>query len=84
MMNLKSRWESLADRGKWTARGGTIAAKVKATKAVWFPPTPAKAGKKTASAAKKSTKRATRKTSAAAKKTGASKTARTPTSAKSS
>jgi K+-sensing histidine kinase KdpD len=83
-MDINSRLKSVTDREKWAARGASFVAKLKATKVVWFPPEPAKAGKKTAAAAKKSTKRVTKKTTSAAKKTstGATKAAKSPASAK--
>ena len=83
MFELKSGWQSVTDRGKWAARGGSFVAKLKATKLVWFPPQPAGTGKKTVSAAKKTTKRATKKTTSAANKTSsAAKKAKSPTRAK--
>ena len=69
MMDIKGQWKSAADRRKWAARGASIVAKVKATKVVWFPPKPAKTGKKAASTAKHGTKTAGKKTTGAAKKT---------------
>ena len=73
MTEFKSRWKSLTNRGQWAVRGSAFTGKVKATKAVWFPPKPLETGKKAASAAKeqsgKTTKKATRKTSGAAKAT---------------
>lgn len=65
MIEIKSRWKSLAAREKWAARGASLAAKAKATKVVWFPPEPGKTSKKAASRAT----RATKKTTGAAKKT---------------
>jgi hypothetical protein len=69
MVEMKSRWDSVADRQTWAARGASFVAKAKATKLVWFPPKPVESGKKGASTAKKATKRATKKPTAAAKKT---------------
>ena len=69
MNEIKSRWKGVTDREKWAARGASLAAKAKATKAVWFPPKPVETGKKAASAAKKATKRTTKKATGAAKKT---------------
>jgi len=73
MSDLKSRWKSVSDKKKWAARGGSFVVKVKATKAVWFPPEPVGTGKKAASttdkATKKAAKKATTKTTSAAKKT---------------
>jgi hypothetical protein len=74
MMGIKDRWDGVADRQKWSARGTSFMAKVQATKAVWFPPKPAETGKKAAATAKRTTKKASRKTTAAARKTtGATK-----------
>ena len=69
MIEIKNRWKSLTDRGKWAAHGASFVAKTKATKDVWFPPQPLATGKKAASTAKKTTKRATKKTAGTAKKT---------------
>lgn len=68
MSEIKSRWQHLSDREKWAARGASFAAKLKATKAVWFTPGPVKGSKKAAAAGKNTTKRATRKATNAAKK----------------
>jgi hypothetical protein len=78
MIEIKSRWKNATDRGKWAARGGSFVAKVKATKAVWFPPEPVETGRSTASTATKASRKtagaATRKTTGATKKTaGAAK-----------
>jgi hypothetical protein len=70
MLDIKSQWNQVTDKGAWSARGGAFMAKLKATKAVWFPPQPASAGKKATSTAKKTGTRAGRKTTAAAKKSG--------------
>ncbi|GAA1957990.1 hypothetical protein GCM10009798_16910 [Nocardioides panacihumi] len=79
-MELKSGLNGLTDRGRWSARGASFVAKLKATKMVWFPPDPADTGKAGAAAAKKTTKTAAkkstgaaRKSTSAAKKTGAAK-----------
>jgi hypothetical protein len=73
MIEFTSLWKGATDRGKWAARGATFVAKAKATKAVWFPPSPEDSGKKAASRAKKATKKTTAKTTkkatSAAKKT---------------
>ena len=69
MIDIKSRWQSATDRGTWNARGASFVAKLQATKAVWFPPTPEGAVKKTASTAKKTSKRAAKKTTSGAKRT---------------
>ena len=73
MFEINSRLKSVTDTERWAARGASFMAKVKATKAVWFPPEPVETGKKAVSAAKKSTTGATRKTTGAAKKTAAAK-----------
>jgi hypothetical protein len=69
MIDIKTHWQSATDRGKWSARGAAFVTKVKATKAVWFPPQPAKTGTKAVSAAKRTTKSAAKKTTSGAKKT---------------
>ena len=73
MIDIKHGWKSVADREKWAARGASLVAKAKATKAVWFPPKPTATGKKSAATAKKASKTAakksTQKTASAAKKT---------------
>jgi hypothetical protein len=63
MIEVKGRLTSAAGRLRLTERRVAFVAKAKATKEVWFPPTPAKAVKKTSSAAKRTTKRAAKKTS---------------------
>jgi len=68
MIEIKSGWKSVTDRERWAARGASFVAKAKATKAVWFPPQPAYAGKKAASTAKKTTKKATKKATGTTKK----------------
>ena len=70
-MDINSRVKSVTDRGKWSERGASFVTKVKATKAVWFPPKPVETSKKAASTAKKTTKRAAKKTTGAAKKSTA-------------
>ena len=76
MIEIKSGWKSVTDRERWAARGASFVAKAKATKAVWFPPQPADAGKKAASTAKKTTKKATKKATGTPKKaTGTTKKA---------
>lgn len=76
-MEIKSRLESVTDKGKWTARGASIVAKAKATKVVWFPPQPVESGKSGAAKAKKATNSTAKKSSrgAAKKAGGASKKA---------
>ncbi|HEX5086827.1 MAG TPA: hypothetical protein VFV89_03400 [Nocardioides sp.] len=72
MLELKSRWDSATDRGKWAARGATFVAKLKATKAVWLPPDAGEIGDKASTSATKTAKGATKKSTSAAKKsTGA-------------
>jgi hypothetical protein len=73
MIDLKERWTSVTDRGKWTARGASFVAKAKATKVVWFPPKPAETGKQTGKKAAATAKKTTKKTSAAAKKVNSTK-----------
>jgi hypothetical protein len=72
-MDLKGQMSSMTDRTAWAGRGASFMAKVKATKAVWFPPRPAQTGRKVASASKKATKKTAKKTTGSAKKAGASK-----------
>ena len=67
-MDINNRLKGVTDREKWAARGASFVAKVKATKAVWFPPEPVGTSKKAASTAKKATKRAAKRTTGAAKK----------------
>jgi hypothetical protein len=69
MIRLDNQWKSVTDREMWAARGASFMAKVKATKVVWFPPEPVKAGKKTATRAKKATKGAAKKSTGAARRT---------------
>jgi len=69
MTEIKSRLKSVTDREQWAARGASFMAKAKATKVVWFPPTPVETGKKAASTAKKATKKAAKTSTGAAKKT---------------
>jgi hypothetical protein len=69
MIEITNRLKTVIDRERWVARGASFVAKAKATKAVWFPPHPAEAGKTAASSAKKTTKKTGKKTSGAAKKT---------------
>ena len=93
MIDIKSRWKGVADKPMWSARGAALVAKLKATKAVWFPPEPAatgkKAGRKASATARKTTKRtakrttgAAKKTTAAAKKTSGAKKVSTPVGSK--
>jgi hypothetical protein len=82
MIEIRSRWKSVADKEKWAARGASFAAKAKATKVVWFPPKPVETRKKTASSSKKATKGAAKKTTGAAKKTAQGTTKRATGGAK--
>lgn len=67
MVDIKRGWKNVSDRGKWTARGATVVAKVKATKVVWFPPRPGNAGKAAASTTGKATKKGTKRPTRMAK-----------------
>jgi hypothetical protein len=69
MIELKSGLQSITDKGQWASRGASFVTKVKATKAVWFPPEPS--GEQVASSAQKTAKKATRKTTAGTRKTTA-------------
>jgi hypothetical protein len=69
MIELKSGLQSITDKGQWASRGASFVTKVKATKAVWFPPEPS--GTQVASSAQKTAKKATRKTTAGTRKTTA-------------
>lgn len=69
MFEIKSRLKGVTDTGQWAAHGASFVAKVKATKAVWFPPQPVETGKKAVSTARSATTSATRKTTGTAKKT---------------
>ena len=68
MIEIKNRLKGVTDKEEWAARGASFVAKVKATKAVWFPPKPVDTGAKAASTGKKATNRAATKTTGAAKK----------------
>ncbi len=68
MIEIKNRLKGVTDKEEWAARGASFVAKVKATKAVWFPPKPVDTGAKAASTGKKATSRAATKTTGAAKK----------------
>jgi hypothetical protein len=59
MIDIKGRLESVMDREKWAARGASIVAKAKATRAVWFPPEPVETRKKTTKKATGAAKRVT-------------------------
>jgi hypothetical protein len=87
MVEIKSGLNRLVDKGRWADRGGSFVAKVKATKAVWFPPKAPETGKQAVSTAKKTaTKTAkktakrppTGKTTAAARKTTSRRNVSTP------
>ena len=87
MFEMKSRLKSVTDREEWAAHGASFVAKVKATKAVWFPPQPVETGKKAVSTARKATTGATKKSTGATKKTtkkatGAAKKTTSPASRK--
>jgi hypothetical protein len=69
MIELKSGLQSITDKGQWASRGASFVTKVKATKAVWFPPEPS--GEQVASSAQKTAKKAARKTTAGTRKTTA-------------
>lgn len=75
MTYLKSASRSVTDREKWGARRASFVAKVKATKAVWFPPRTAETGKKTSRAKKTITTARKKTTGAAQKRAGAAKKA---------
>jgi hypothetical protein len=83
MIDIKNQWKGVTDREAWAIHGASFVTKVKATKAVWFPPKPVETGKKAASTATKATKRTTGKATGATKKatgkaTGATKKATSP------
>jgi hypothetical protein len=84
VIEFTSMWKGATDKGRWSARGASFMAKVKATKVVWFPPDPAKSGtkavSKAANGAKKTTKTAARTTGKANSKT-AKKTTKKATGA---
>ena len=69
MFEIKSRLKGVTDTEQWAARGASFVAKVKATKAVWFPPEPVETTKKAAATARKTTTGAAKKTTVAAKRT---------------
>jgi len=77
MLDIKSGLRNVTDRQRWAVRGASLVAKAKATKAVWFPPTPAGTGRKAVSSAKKGASTAKKASKPAAKKTSrvAAKTA---------
>ena len=62
MSDMQSRLKSMTDKKQWAARGATFKAKALATKAVWFPAEPVKAGKKPVSKAKRTTKKTATRT----------------------
>jgi hypothetical protein len=76
MVDVTGLWKNATDRGRWSVRAASFMAKVKATKAVWFPPAGAESAQKAASKATKTTKKTARKTTkkatGAAKKTASS------------
>ena len=67
MIEIKSQLKGVTDREKWAARGASFVTKLKATKAVWFPPHPTETGKTAASTARKATKKTSKTASGAAK-----------------
>jgi hypothetical protein len=73
MVDVTGLWKNATDRGRWSTRVALFVTKVKATKAVWFPPAGGESAQKAASKATKTTKKTARKTtkkaSGAAKKT---------------
>lgn len=77
MLHPREGLKGLRDREKWAARGASFVARLKATKLVWFPADPVKAGSAGARTAKKTTRTAAKKSTGAARKTpgGAKKTA---------
>jgi len=83
MIEFTSLWKGATDRGKWAARGASFVAKAKATKAVWFPPSPEDSGTKAASTAKKATKKATKKTTGKTTKKATSAAKKTTSGARS-
>jgi uncharacterized protein YjbJ (UPF0337 family) len=68
----RTTWQIMRDRGKWTARGATFVAKLKATKLVWFPPKPVEGVGKAISAAEHQTIRAAGTTTDAVTRTAGS------------
>jgi hypothetical protein len=50
MIDIQHGLKQVASRERWAARGASFMVKVKATKAVWFPPEPAKSGQRAATA----------------------------------
>jgi hypothetical protein len=67
-MDLNTQLRELGDRAAWAQRGASFMTKLRATKAVWFPPQPAKTGRKAAATVEKGTKRSAKKTTRTAKK----------------
>jgi hypothetical protein len=55
MFEIKNRWQALANKQKWAARGASIMAKAKATKLVWFPPKPDQSAKDAVSTGQQAT-----------------------------
>jgi hypothetical protein len=82
MIAFTNLWDTATDKGRWSARGATFVAKVKATKLVWFPPDPKDSGTKAAATAKKATKKATKKGTSTAKKTTGKPTKKAASTAK--
>jgi DNA-binding protein HU-beta len=84
MIDVSSRLKDVTDRGKWSARGASFMTKLKATKAVWFPPEPVDSGAKGASTAKKATTKAAKKSAGTTKKAGKTTAKKTTSKAKKS
>lgn len=62
MSDMQSRLKNMTDKRQWAARGATFKAKALATKAVWFPAEPIKAGKKPVSKTKRTAKKTATRT----------------------
>ena len=74
MVEITSRWKSVADKERWAVRGASFVAKLQATKVVWFPPKPVETGASAASTATKATTKASKKATKKATKKAASTT----------
>ena len=74
MIDIRSELGSITDRCKWVARGASFVTKLKATKAVWFPPEPVKsATQATTGTAEKATGAGSQAKSGTTKATDAAK-----------
>jgi len=82
MIGIRNGLGSVTDRKQWGARGASFVAKVKATKAVWFPPEPVETGKKVAATAQKTAQKTAKKTTGTAKKATGSATKKSTGAAK--